>query len=141
MSAKPGKKSRRKSTSVNKGIGDIVEDVLNSKPVKPITNVVKAALFKDGKDCGCEERKQRLNNLFKKSKPRCLNEAQYKQLKAILPKIKNSVDYGDMVVIANIHASVFNYKSEGPCGSCAARNRRIVHDLRVIMDEYESSMV
>jgi len=36
---------------------------LESKPIKPLTKVIKKAIFKDNDDCGCEERKQKANQL------------------------------------------------------------------------------
>ncbi len=120
-------------------MGDVVEDVLNSAPVKPVTEAVKKLIWKDGEDCGCEERKERLNNIkFSRSKkPRCLTEYDYIAMKQILPKIGSYVEYGDMERIARAHASVFNYHFAGTCSSCGSRNRAIIDDMKKILKEYE----
>ena len=120
-------------------MGDVVEDVLNSPVVKPVTEAVKKLIWKDGEDCGCEERKERLNNIkFSRSKkPRCLTEYDYIAMKQILPKIGSYVEYGDMERVARAHASVFNYHFTGTCSSCVSRNRAIVDDMKKILKEYE----
>ena len=77
-----------KSKPKSKGVGDVVEVVLNSAPIKPVTEAVKKLLWKDGEDCGCDERKEKLNKLFRRiKKPRCLSEDDYIAMKAILPKV------------------------------------------------------
>ncbi len=64
----------------SEGLGDTIEKVLESPVLKPITKAVKKIIFKDGDDCGCKERKLKLNKLFKyKYKPRCFTEEEYKQ--------------------------------------------------------------
>jgi Fe-S cluster biogenesis protein NfuA len=135
--SKNGKTTRKPRKK--KGVGDVVEDVLNSAPVKPVTEAVKKLIWKDGEDCGCEERKEKLNNIFKRvKKPRCLTESDYIAMKQILPKINSYVDYGDMERIARAHASVFNYHFSGTCSSCVSRNRGIINDMKTILKEYEN---
>ena len=132
------RKPRKKKAAPSKGVGDVVEDVLNSAPIKPVTEAVKKLLWKDGEDCGCDERKEKLNKLFRRiKKPRCLSEDDYIAMKAILPKVESYVDYGDMERIARAHASVFNYHFAGACSSCSSRNRTIINDMKLILKEYE----
>ena len=143
MSKEQEKQSEKKSTATKrrgrpkKGVGDVVEGVLNSEPVKPVTNLVKSLIWSEGQDCGCEERKEKLNNLFrKKKKVRCLTEEQYSYLNAVLPMIKGSLELPTMNELTRIHASVFNYHFQGACSTCSSRNRTIIEELKTLMEAY-----
>ena len=43
----------------SKGLGDTIEKITTATGIKKVVEAVSDAT---GKDCGCEERKQRLNN-------------------------------------------------------------------------------
>ena len=80
----PGIKSTSKDGFLEQipreGLGDTIEKVLESPILKPITKAIRKIIFKDGEDCGCKERKVKLNQTFKyKLKPRCFTEQEYKE--------------------------------------------------------------
>ena len=52
----------------SEGLGDTVEKVLEA------TGVSKVAKWLLGEDCGCDERKAKLNELFPYRKPLCLQK-------------------------------------------------------------------
>ena len=54
------------------GLGDVVEKVIP----KPIKKAVKKVF---GDDCGCSDRKEKLNNLVKLKPQTCFTEEQYNQ--------------------------------------------------------------
>ena len=54
----------------SKGLGDRVEDITKATGIKALVKWVF------GEDCGCDERKEYLNNLFKKP-VECLTEEEY----------------------------------------------------------------
>ena len=61
------------------GLGDTIESITKA------TGIKKLVKFVAGEDCKCDERKQRLNELFSyKKKPKCLNEDEYLWLKESL---------------------------------------------------------
>lgn len=125
------------SIEMKKGVGDVVEDVLNSPAVKPVTNLVKGLLWKEGQDCGCEKRKEKLNNLFRKKRTvRCLTEEHYSYLNAVLPMIKGQLEMKTMNELTRIHASVFNYHFQGACSTCSSRNKTIIEELKTLMEAY-----
>lgn len=136
------KYTKKATVAKPNGVGDKVEEVLASKPIKPIVEKVKAIFWKEGEDCGCDERKEKLNKLFKgrRKRIRCLTEKQYQYLHKTLPKVKLSVEYDTMVEIKKIHSSVFNYHYSAPCGTCGKVNRRIVDDMRSVYSEYKSEL-
>ena len=69
-------KKRKPRKQPKKEVGDIVEEVLEK------TGAAKVAKFILGEDCGCEDRKEKLNELFRTTKkPDCLLEDEYNWLK------------------------------------------------------------
>lgn len=123
------------------GLGDQVHNVLNSPAVKPVTEALKKVLFKDGEDCGCNERRERWNKLPRigMKRPRCLTEEMYNDLKTIevLPR---TVDRRFMDILEQTHAYVFNHKLHRFCGGCqgaGARIRKAHGELMTILKSYE----
>ena len=49
-----------KALQPSEGLGDTIEKVLDN----PVGKALKKLIFKDGEDCGCEERKKKLNKAF-----------------------------------------------------------------------------
>ena len=58
----------------SEGLGDTVEKVLE------VTGVAKLAKWVMGEDCGCDERKAKLNSLFPYRKPECLLKDEHEYL-------------------------------------------------------------
>jgi len=54
----PKKRTPRKRVTKSKGLGDTIEKVTTATGIKAVVKAVA------GDDCGCEERKQKLNDLF-----------------------------------------------------------------------------
>jgi len=73
MQKKKSEKKAKKSTKniKAKGLGDTVEQVLEA------TGIAKIAKWALGEDCGCDERKAKLNYLFPYYKPECLREDEF----------------------------------------------------------------
>ena len=55
----------------SQGLGDTIAKVTEA------TGIKKAVKFLAGEDCGCDERQERLNRVFKYKNPECLNEQEY----------------------------------------------------------------
>lgn len=79
-----------------KGLGDTIEKITE------VTGIKKAVELIAG-DCGCKERKQKLNQLFSYSKPKCMTKeqvsmweetaAEIKKDNAITPKNQDTIIY------------------------------------------------
>ena len=67
------------------GLGDTVENILE------VTGIAKVAKWVLGEDCGCEERKQKLNDLWRYKKPECLTEDEYTYLDTFFNRGTSSV--------------------------------------------------
>lgn len=105
------KKRGRPKGSKNKpkGLGDTIEQITEATGIK---KVVKAIA---GDDCGCDQRKEKLNKLFPYSKqPECLDQEEIDFLSGGVLKRKQ-ITHEERVAIAEIHARVFNHKFDVPC--------------------------
>lgn len=111
-----------------KGLGDTIEKITEATGVK---KAVKA-LF--GDDCGCDERKDKLNKLFSYNVVNCLEEDEYNYLNDFLSKSPNRVSMGEQRKLLNIFNRVFNQRRQmTSCSSCV---RSIVKELTKLVENY-----
>jgi len=114
----------------SRGLGDTIEKVIRATGLQ---------IFVEGKDCGCEKRKEKLNELFPyRFKARCLTEEEYnswKEFKAIrtLTISREQVNY-----VCELYASVFNRLLWYPdCASCSAKPLiSMIDKLDKVYDSY-----
>jgi len=103
----------RKKKTQSQGLGDTiakVTEVLGIDKLMP-------------KDCGCDERREKLNNLFPyKFKPRCFTDEEYQWYSEYLTRKSIKVSKEDVKALCELHASIFNLKSVWyPCVTCSPR--------------------
>ncbi len=110
----------------SKGLGDSVEKVLKA------TGIDKVAKKVLGDDCGCEERKQKLNKMFPYS--RQMTEDEIKIYKEVMDRTKGTLSGSDQALIIKIYNKVFNTnKKPSSCSSCVRET------LAKIKKVYENS--
>ena len=99
-------------TKQSKGLGDTVEKVLKA------TGIDKVAKKVLGDDCGCEERKKKLNQLFPYARP--FTEDELSIYETVLPRLKKGTISGaDQAILIKLYNKVFNAnKKPSSCGSC-----------------------
>ena len=113
------------------GIGDTVGKVLE------VTGIAKVAKWLLGEDCGCDERKEKLNKLFPYKKPKCLEQPEYDWLKEWFDKNTNVVKPSEQKTILAIHSRVFGVRNEPTsCASCLLTR---VKDLEQVFKTYEDA--
>ena len=128
-SKKTTKTSATETSTKSKGLGDTIEKITTATGIKA---VVKAVV---GEDCGCDERKEKLNKMFPyKREPECLNEEEIAYLSTGVLK-KKTLTYDDRVQIATIHARVFNHKFDVPCTCSPKIWMQWVKQLQLLLDE------
>ena len=112
------------------GLGDTIENVFQA------TGIDKVAKFILGEDCGCDERKAKLNNLISyRRNVNCLKEDEYLFLKVLYDNRTNQLTPKQQHTIKDIYLNVFNEKLDNSnCSSCW---RTILSDLRKVYDTYE----
>jgi len=119
------RKTRVKTT---KGVGDVVEKITKKTGVKKVVE-----LFANGKDCGCDKRKEKLNAIRvpKKITVNCFDENQYNEYKNFIEtrKIKllgNNKGSGVLTnkegeFVANLYANITNTPVFKPCATCSSK--------------------
>jgi hypothetical protein len=113
-----------------RGLGDTIEKVLKA------TGVDKVAKFLLGEDCGCEERKQKLNLLFPYRKPLCLTEDEYNYLNIFFSREnKTQLKPTEQLALLKISNRIFKEKQEPTtCKSCVIE---IIERLSKVYEEYK----
>lgn len=124
-------KARTKAPS--KGLGDTIEKITEATGIKAAVEVFNKLT---GTDCGCEERKAKLNNLIPyRRKVNCLTESDYNMLTEFIKPTKGSLTPNEQWTIQGIYERVFEVKIQhSNCGSCW---RDTISDLRKVYNEYK----
>lgn len=119
--ARPRKKAQ--------GLGDTVEQVLE------VTGIAKVAKWLLGEDCGCEERKEKLNKMFRYKTPLCLTEHEYETLTNDNLINKDTLRPSEQMDIIKIYNRIFTENQVMTnCGSCL---REVVNKMRLVYNEYK----
>jgi len=112
----------------SEGLGDTVEKVLE------VTGIAKVAKWLLGEDCGCEGRKQKLNQLFRYKTPKCLEENEYNYLTTFFSRKTDQITPVEQSELLAILNRVFNTKHEPTtCTSCW---RDYLNQLKKVYEEY-----
>ena len=96
----------------SKGLGDTISKITKATG---IDKVAKAVL---GDDCGCDERRKKLNQMFPYSRP--FTEDELKIYEEVLPRLKGGTITGqDQATLIRLYNKVFNAnKKPSSCSSC-----------------------
>ena len=95
------------------GLGDSIEAFTEA------TGIKAAVKFLAGEDCGCEERRRKLNEIFRYGKPECLREDEYNYLADFYSTDRNTIAGEDKVRLIRIYNRVFKTnKKLTSCGPC-----------------------
>lgn len=122
------KEWKEKREAAPKGVGDTLEKVFEATGV---SDVVK---FIAGEDCGCAERKDRLNKLLPFRNPECFTEDEYMFLSDLFSKYVSAIDRNTQMKLVDIYNRVFHRKERmSRCSSCV---RRLYNDLKKYYDSY-----
>lgn len=112
----------------SKGLGDTIAKITEA------TGIDKLVKFVAGEDCGCDERKEKLNKLFPYAKPLCLTEDEFNTLDNYFKQNTNTLTSDEQTSLIAINNRVLNQKlTFSTCSSCL---RDLVSKLRVIYNEY-----
>jgi hypothetical protein len=125
---KPVKKTTKKAVEKSVGLGDTVEKIFEA------TGIAKVAKFIMGEDCGCDERKAKLNAIFPYRKPECLTEAEFNYLTEIELATKNTFRPSEVTRVREIYSRVMKVRLEP--SNCASCFKEIVSKLVIIYTTY-----
>ncbi len=144
MQNKKLKDKPNKSTKITKvveteerpalGLGDSIAQLTK------ITKIDKLVKFIAGEDCGCDERKEKLNKLFRYSKPLCLIEEEFNYLTEFQKSQSNTLSKEEADKIASIWNRVFQSRRfYRPCTCDPKAWQNMINELLMIYKTYESN--
>lgn len=113
------------------GLGDTIEKITQA------TGIDKLVKFVAGEDCGCEERKKKLNVMFPYNKPVCLTEQEHEYLKNYYDSKIVQVKHSVQVEILKIFNRVFNQNLQPT--SCSDCYRDIHYKLEKLYNTYKDA--
>ena len=125
--------STLKAKKTSKGFGDTVEKVFQA------TGIDKVAKWLLGEDCGCEERKEKLNKLFPYVQPQCLTEDEYNYLDKHFKANKSQITVDEQIALINIYGRVFPKAPKvepTSCSPCFVNN--VLKKLKDIYKQYNA---
>jgi len=119
-------KFNKRQEKESKGLGDTIAKITKA------TGIDKAVKAVVGEDCGCDERKETLNKLFKYTNVECLTESEYIRLDKFFKTNTSTIDYLTQKSLLKIYNRIFSKnKMTSNCSSCV---RRMVTDLRNVYE-------
>ena len=118
---------QKEAEQPSRGLGDTIEKIAKA------TRIDKAVKFIAGEDCGCNERKAKLNKLFQyRNTPKCLNEDEHTILNEFFERNPKQINHSETTRLNEIHFRVFGYR-EGTCDGCI---RTMVSNLKHVYNTY-----
>ena len=115
----------------SKGLGDTIDKITTATGIKKVVKWIA------GEDCGCEQRKEKLNKLFPYStNQKCLNEQEYNWLDGYMSEYRSVISRDEQHKMLEIYNRVFQAnKQTSSCGSCV---RELYNTLNKLYKAYES---
>ena len=122
------KKFDLENQNKSKGVGDTIEKFTH------MTGIKKMVEFIDGEDCGCDERKKKLNKVLPYHRAKCLNEKEYNFLSNWFQDRRLTITPEKQQKLLDIYNRVFNTKRKlTTCNSCV---KEVVTDLEKLFKTY-----
>lgn len=123
----------------SKGLGDDIEKLLTKTGIKKVVDT-----FTGGKDCGCDERKRILNNMFPKrvKAVRCMTDEQIISYKNYIDsRTLNLWNKEEVKYYIDLYAWVFaiKYNQKDLCANCSGSAKillRITSQLDKVYNSY-----
>jgi hypothetical protein len=115
----------------SKGLGDTIDKITTATGIKRLVKFIA------GEDCGCDERKEKLNKMFPYQKPLCLTEDEYDYLTNYFATCGNSIKVSQQEVLLKIFNRVM--RDGRKPSSCADCWREIHLTLKKVYDAYETN--
>lgn len=112
----------------SKGLGDTVEKITKATGIKKVVDKVAETL---GVDCGCEERKERLNKLFPYRKTECATPEEVAYLKNFFANKPAKLDFNTQGELIKIYNRIFNERRK--VSSCSPCVNAILDSLKTIV--------
>ena len=109
------------SDDVVNGLGDVLEDIAKVTGIKAIVKAVA------GEDCGCDERRERLNNLLPRGRKqvRCMTDEEYVSYGEFMSTRKaGRLEANEVKYLMALYTKIYNRKwAKVRCTQCALKGR------------------
>ena len=116
------------------GLGDTIEQFTEVTGIKAGVEKLAQAI---GWDCGCDARKEKLNQMFPYKKINCLTEEDYEYLQGWFSQDRYQVSILEQRRLTEIYYNVFNQQLEQTsCDSCW---RDYISRIRRVYLEYKEN--
>lgn len=116
----------------SEGLGDTIEKITEKTGIKKAVDYIFDKL---GKDCGCEERKKKLNQMFRYNTPECLTKDEYEWLDQFYAKKRTQLEPQDQHQLLVIHNRIFNAAlGMSNCSPCV---RTLIDTMHRVYKEYQ----
>ena len=130
-----------KATHLKKGYKELKESVANQleglgdsiAKITKATGIDKVVKVVAGEDCGCDERKSKLNKLFSYKKLECISEEDYAYLNNFFSVYKGKVNHHQKVRLIEIYNFAFN-QNQKTTTSCSPCISKVVKNLRKYLE-------
>ena len=122
---------KKKHAAASEGLGDDIEKFV-TKPLG-IKKAVDTVFQKLEKSCGCEKRKEKLNQVFRYKKPECLTEEEFDLIKMAVDTKKNKFTPDEQNIFVAIYERIFKTKVE--CTPCSF-GKVVYKDLVAVYNQY-----
>jgi hypothetical protein len=121
----------KKTRTRSRGLGDTVEKIIKATGLD---------VFVEGKDCGCDARKEKLNKLFPyRTKQRCFTEEEYNAWGEFTKNKKITITSDQVKYVCELYASVFFRPVWYPCSGCSPKPLiNMIDKLDVLYNSYET---
>ena len=115
----------------SKGVGDTIDKITTA------TGIKKAVKWVFGDSCGCEERRQWLNEKLPYKTHECLTEEEYMWCKGYFNTFRNVIARDEQHKLLEIYNRVFKKnKQTSSCSSCV---KDLYNQVKQLFDAYEES--
>jgi hypothetical protein len=116
------------------GLGDTIEQFTEATGIKAGVEKLAQAI---GWDCGCDARKEKLNQMFPYRKINCLTEEDYEYLQGWFSIDRHSVSPLEQRQLSQVYYNIFNENLEQTsCDSCW---RDYISRIRKVYLEYKEN--
>ena len=117
------------TTIPSEGLGDTIEKITEATGIKKLVKWIV------GEDCGCDERKQKLNEIFPYKKVKCMLEEEYLFFKEWYDRKTDRIKPSEAIVFLKMYNRNFTRKEEST--TCASCWREFMQKLSNVYNTYK----
>ena len=117
----------------SKGLGDMIDSITTKTGIKKVVNKISEAT---GIPCNCEERKQKLNQMFPNFRNiRQFTEDEIKIYDEVVPgiELRQRLNAEEKTIIATLYNGVFGQNPQWK--SCSPCNKKIMDNLKKVYEK------